>query len=272
MTNFSAIALDVDGTLLNSRGKIPRATLLALRECHRKSILLYIATARPQRLVFRPDETDGDIQFLTERGVFYNGAVAIDHPLNFYARWPISAGTVRSVATFLSNSVPDLQIAIQHNDDYHAFHLPMTNEELATWGFTRAELLPFPEAARREASKIVVFHQTRQILDLHRELISRFGDQVNAFPTDSGTWISIISHSTNKETALLHLLSQRSISPEKVIVFGDDLPDAGMFRTFGCSVAMGNASDELKQTATHVTLSNDKDGIAHALRNLLKII
>ena len=37
MTDFSAIALDVDGTLLNSRGKISRATLLALRECYRKA-------------------------------------------------------------------------------------------------------------------------------------------------------------------------------------------------------------------------------------------
>ena len=66
MTNFSAIALDVDGTLLNSRGKIPHATLLALQECHRKGILLYIATARPQRLVFL--KTDAPV-YLSVSGV-----------------------------------------------------------------------------------------------------------------------------------------------------------------------------------------------------------
>ena len=59
---------------------------------------------------------------------------------------------------------------------------------------------------------------------------------------------------------------------EKVVVFGDDTPDLGMFTTFGCSVAMGNAKVALKDVATHVTRSNDEDGVAFALKEYLSIL
>jgi hydroxymethylpyrimidine pyrophosphatase-like HAD family hydrolase len=81
-----------------------------------------------------------------------------------------------------------------------------------------------------------------------------------------------MSINATKENALLELLALRDIDPEKVVVFGDDTPDAGMFRTFGCSVAMANARDSLKDIATYVTRSNDDDGVAFALYKLLEIL
>jgi hydroxymethylpyrimidine pyrophosphatase-like HAD family hydrolase len=57
-----------------------------------------------------------------------------------------------------------------------------------------------------------------------------------------------------------------------VIVFGDDIPDVGMLRTFSHSVAMGNSSNEVKSVAKYVTLSNDEDGIAYALERYFGII
>jgi hydroxymethylpyrimidine pyrophosphatase-like HAD family hydrolase len=61
------------------------------------------------------------------------------------------------------------------------------------------------------------------------------------------------------------------IKPKVVAVFGDDTPDIGMFGLFGESVAMGNAHDSLKAILTYVTLTNDQDGVVHAIRNYLEI-
>ena len=59
------------------------------------------------------------------------------------------------------------------------------------------------------------------------------------------------------------------IAPEEVVCFGDDEPDVGMLRTFGCGIAMANATAAAKSAADHVTRSNNESGIAHALRNHL---
>ena len=54
-----------------------------------------------------------------------------------------------------------------------------------------------------------------------------------------------------------------------MIAFGDDLADIGMLRLAGTGVAMGNALAEVKQAADVVIGSNDEDGIAVYLRELL---
>ena len=270
--SFSAVVLDIDGTLLNSQGHISDANLAALRECHRRGIVLYVATARPKRLVFRSYEVSEDVSFLTDQGVFYNGAMAIDKELGYCGHWPLSAELVRLITGCLADAVPDVQIAIQYKDDYHSFRMPVDDAMLEGWGFSREELIPFPEARECECSKIVAGHDTRNLTDVYHELLDRCGDRVNIFLTDSNLWLQAMSNGATKENALLKLVSLRGIVPAKVVVFGDDMPDLGMFKAFGCSVAMANASPELKEAATYVTKSNDDDGVAFALEEYLGIL
>ncbi len=228
-----------------------------------------MATARPQRLVFRPREVSGDANSLAERGVFYNGALAIDSKLGYSRHWPLSAGLVKAITKHLMAAVPDINIAIQNRDDYHSFRLPMDESDLVSWGFSQEELLPFSEARQCECSKIVAWHRTRELLDVYHGLIDGYSDSINAFLTDSGRWLQLMAGEASKERALLDLLSLRGIAPDEVVVFGDDTPDIGMFRTFGCSIAMGNAPKELRDAAIYVTQSNDDDGVAFALRKYL---
>ena len=56
---------------------------------------------------------------------------------------------------------------------------------------------------------------------------------------------------------------------DNIIAFGDDLADIGMLRLAGVGVAMGNALTEVKQAADIVIGSNDEDGIADYLRELI---
>ena len=273
MSDFSAAVLDIDGTLLNSQGRLSEANLLALRECDRRGIVLYVATARPQRLVFRPSETAEDMSFLTERGAYYNGAVAVDRPLDYFMHRPMSAELVQSLTSYLVDAFPnDLQIAIQNKEEYHSFWLPADDSALVSWGFSREELLPFSEASQRECSKIVAWHVEKDMTEVYHDLLHRYTDSMNIFLTDSRQCLQFVSSEATKQNALLRLLSLRDITPDRVVVFGDDSPDVGMFRTFGCSVAMANAKAALKEIATHVTRNNDEDGVAFALKELLAVI
>ncbi len=62
------------------------------------------------------------------------------------------------------------------------------------------------------------------------------------------------------------------LTQEEIAVFGDDLNDMEMLSHCPNSVAMGNAHPRIKEIAAHVTLSNDADGIAHALKSIFHII
>ena len=55
---------------------------------------------------------------------------------------------------------------------------------------------------------------------------------------------------------------------QDVVVFGDDYNDLDMFdKDLWTGVAMGNAKDDVKQTADYITASVDEDGIAKALKH-----
>jgi len=61
-------------------------------------------------------------------------------------------------------------------------------------------------------------------------------------------------------------LSQRlGIPPAAIVVLGDGENDLAMFRNAGPSIAMGNASEEVKHQATYVTKSNAEDGFDAAI-------
>ena len=59
---------------------------------------------------------------------------------------------------------------------------------------------------------------------------------------------------------------------EEIAVFGDDVNDLEMIQAYPVSIAMGNAVEEVKAAAKHITLPNDEGGIAYALKDILHII
>ena len=60
------------------------------------------------------------------------------------------------------------------------------------------------------------------------------------------------------------------ISTDAVATIGDMQNDLAMFRTSGLSIAMGNATDDVKQQATEVTSSNQDEGFARAIEMILR--
>ena len=64
-------------------------------------------------------------------------------------------------------------------------------------------------------------------------------------------------------------MPERGIDPAELIAFGDGQNDIPMLKLAGTGIAMANATDEVKRAADMVTCSNNEDGIAEALEELL---
>jgi hydroxymethylpyrimidine pyrophosphatase-like HAD family hydrolase len=77
-------------------------------------------------------------------------------------------------------------------------------------------------------------------------------------------------HSTTYKTAgIMKVLEQLNIHPAEMIAIGDYYNDIDMIEYAGLGIAMGNAPDAVKAAAKDVTLSNDEDGVYHALQKHL---
>ena len=62
------------------------------------------------------------------------------------------------------------------------------------------------------------------------------------------------------------------LNPKQGAAFGDADNDIDMLEYAGCGIAMENASNGLLAVADAVTLHHDRDGVAYALKNILKCI
>ena len=78
--------------------------------------------------------------------------------------------------------------------------------------------------------------------------------------------LDILPEAVSKASAIERMLGLLGLDRSQAIAFGDEENDLEMFGAVDYTVAMGNAIDALKQTATYVTDNVDEDGIYNACR------
>ena len=82
-------------------------------------------------------------------------------------------------------------------------------------------------------------------------------------------WYKITNRGITKASAIEKICSATGVKRENITAFGDDLVDLGMLKLCGTGIAMGNAFSEVKENADLVIGSNDEDGIAEYIENVL---
>jgi Cof subfamily protein (haloacid dehalogenase superfamily) len=83
-------------------------------------------------------------------------------------------------------------------------------------------------------------------------------------------YLDVTPPGCDKGTFVQAIAKRRGISTDAVATIGDMQNDLAMFRNSGVSIAMGNATDDVKKAATHVTASNENEGFAGAVDIVLK--
>lgn len=84
-------------------------------------------------------------------------------------------------------------------------------------------------------------------------------------------YLDITPPGHDKGTFVETIARRLGISTGAVATIGDMQNDLAMFARSGTSIAMGNAADDVKSRATHVTDTNERDGFARAIEIVLKI-
>ena len=82
-------------------------------------------------------------------------------------------------------------------------------------------------------------------------------------------FLEFMNKQSNKGTGVAALAEHLGLTAEQVITVGDAGNDRHMIEYAGLGVAMGNATDEIKALAQHITARNDEDGVARVIEQFV---
>ena len=271
---IKALFFDLDGTLLDSNRKISLITRAALEKCRQNGIKLYIATARPP-LLDKMLSWDDSTLSLFDGGVYYNGGCVIIGGHKAYV--PISDDIVQETIKRVCK-YDALNIALQLENEYHAFRFPLEPENYQRWGVSANKVLKLNQAEGLYAVKTLVFYSDliNSIALIDKKLISDLEklclDAAQLYLTDKGKLVQIMAKGVNKLSGIEKIRAALGFKEDEIAVFGDDFNDIEMLSAYEHSVAMDNAEAVVKSKAKYVTLDNDSDGVHHAICNILRLV
>ncbi|MCR4672546.1 MAG: Cof-type HAD-IIB family hydrolase [Lachnospiraceae bacterium] len=267
------IAMDLDGTLLDSRSAVTPETRRAIGLAREAGIVTAAATGRP--LSALPDFIlDGS---LIDFAITSNGSsiFALPDRERIYVR-KMPGDTVRSLLEAARGLKATVEVYIDGfaycAEDYYRkptdFNLPERMDSYVP--ATRRPVSGMQDFLEQNIDSIegLTFITADHAL---RELIRERVRAVPGIYTTSSApyYIETANGEVSKANALRHLCSRLGISAEHTATFGDGINDIEMIIYAGTGVAMANSAPELISAADLVTASNDDDGIARFIYSTL---
>lgn len=269
---YRLVALDLDGTLLDSQLLIRRGTIDALRQVRAKGVQVMIVTGRHHGAAYPYwHQLELDLPVICCNGTYM---------YDFRSGRPVASNPFsRREATRLLELIRSSGIyTMIYADDFMAYELDSPHVgKLLEWSAT------LPQDVRPRIDRVGSFER---MLD-DSETVWKFataGDDVanmNAFAEEVGKELGLscewsahnrldISHAGNsKGKRLDQWIAEQGIAREEVIAFGDQQNDVEMLCLAGMGVAMGNSRAEVRECADWVAGSNDSDAIADTLQRFV---
>jgi Cof subfamily protein (haloacid dehalogenase superfamily) len=269
MAKQHLIALDLDGTLLTDDKTISPRTKQVITKVREQGHIVSISTGRPYR---------ASIQYYQELNlntaiVNFNGAfVHHPHDKSFGTyHSPLDLKTAKTVIeTCEAFNVSNIMVEVI--DDFYLRTFDEVFVETFLAGQNPVEHGNLLHILKEDPTCVLIHPQDHHVKQLRELLIDAHAEVI-----DQRVWgapwnvIEIVKAGMNKAVGLKKVADFYNIPPERIIAFGDEDNDLEMIEYAGHGIAMGNAIDELKTLANSVTRTNEEDGIALYLEEVLNL-
>ncbi len=280
------LALDLDGTLLNSKGKIPEANKIAIRQAEDLGVLVTIATGRRFRDALPvAAELEFNAPLITHNGALLKyaesletvAASLLDHETTLeilrvgkaFGGDALVSVDPHGHGTLLFDTVSDDNIPLQK---YIAWSDRLHSDEKGKSAIHVASLED--TVGDNEVIHISFSGGCESMRAMHQVLLGELGETVTLlatiYPHLDFTLLDILPPDASKGTGVKKLADLNAFSPENIMTIGDNFNDLEMLQFAGTGVVMGNASADLLATGNyHRTLSNDEGGVAAAIERFI---
>ena len=274
MHDIKLIALDLDGTLLDSEKRLSETNRAALERAAAEGVHIVPTTGRfysamPENIRSLPFVryviviNGAGIFDLAEEKVLYRAEMKWEQAvriMEYLDTMDVIYDCYMDNRAWMSASLKEKIDDFAPNEHYrrmlHDLREPVD------------ELKAFIAEKKQSIQKIQFFFKNPEMLDtLIDDLSARFPDE--AISSSVFNNIEINHKNANKGNAITRLSHILGFGAENVMSFGDGLNDLPMISDAGIGVAMGNASDYIKKHADYITDTCDNDGVEKAISHFL---
>lgn len=265
---YRFIALDLDGTLTNSRKEVSQHTVDVLQEAAAKGTHIILASGRPLVGVM-PIARRLELPRIGGYVLSYNGGEVVDcstgecliHktiPMEYYED---ICASHRDFDVALVSYSPEGALTEEPDDPYVHIeakinHIPIIQVS------SLAKALPEPVV------KFLAVGEHEKLKRYQQFLREKYGDALNLFFSET-YFLEIVPPKIEKAASLAKILQLLGGSREELIACGDGYNDITMIDYAGLGVAMENAQDILRERADYITDTNDNDGVAQVVEKFL---
>jgi Cof subfamily protein (haloacid dehalogenase superfamily) len=265
MTRIALVVSDVDGTLLTKDKTLTDAAKNAVRRLKVAGIGFTIVSSRPtlgMRFLIEP------LAITLPVGAF-NGSSIVDPQLKPIEQHLIPAATAQRSLDLLNEFGVDIWLFtndswLTRNGDGE--YVPHEKRAIRADPVIVSDFAPYVSAA----CKIVGASSDAALLQRCETAMQQaVGTQATAVRSQS-YYLDVTPPGCDKGTFVQTMARRQGVSTDAVATIGDMQNDLAMFKKSGLSIAMGNATDDVKKLATNVTTSNEDEGFAGAVELILK--
>lgn len=265
------VAIDMDGTLLNSKKELLEETKQYFKDFHKKETdtLLVLCTGRPESGI-RPYLKD--LGYLEE-----NHYIISQNGANIYE----SRTGKRVMDAFLDSAAIQkwIELGKKHGisvmgagvDYYYCFDQGPTewmefDVKLVSGKLKR---IPTKESLNTDFYKILLMGDEEQLNEFETFIPEEWRDEFYVVRSQKYL-VEVLTKGVNKAFGLEKLAQKLNIQPSEIAAVGDAANDIEMLEYAGLAIAMGNASEEVKSISDIVTDTNENNGVIKAIDNLIQ--
>ena len=266
------IALDIDGTLLDSRWKLPEANRTAVAEATRGGIEVALVTGRRYDFAMPIAlEIGAPLTMIVSNGALIrtqDGKTHLRHllPREIAARvlgmtraWRDSCGVV-----FDRAGANQVVLETFATDDPIRSAYYARNKEFLGQAVPLESCLTEDPLQVMLSGKVAPMREAEELLRA-AQVDGTFGVAATVYQSRDFAMIDVIHPQCSKGAALAEWATLRGLAREEVMAIGDNHNDVEMLSFAGIPVVMGNCVAELKTFGWHETASNDHNGVAAAI-------
>lgn len=286
---IKVIASDMDGTLLNNNHVFSEKTVQSIKKACEKGFRFMVVTGRNYVSAMEPlGKTDLICDYILSSGaeirnpkrqVQMSIALTFDECEYLYhklKKYPIEIMFCSEEKNYIIGTFEEADNGILDYIKY--FHDTKDKEELkktflykTMWAKTKE--LPDYEALRKNNVSITKMFMVSDDVEMLQKIKKELDKDGNlAVSSSFKNNLEVTNIRAQKGPILKQYIESLGYTMDEVMVLGDSLNDYSMMEmNFGATIAMENADEEIKKVAKYITKSNEEDGVAYVIDEMLKM-
>lgn len=288
---YKLITVDLDGTLLNKYGEVSEYTKNIIKKVTDQGILVVLASGRISESVLTIAKEIGANKYyisgngsvlydMQKKEIIYEKYLSKEKVLelielceknsiyyNIYTESSVIAKSLNYNVAFYNyentKKSSDKKTEINIVDDVYNYIKTLNTNKFLKMTICDENKIVFSSILRKvkdipDIDVLEVSHMSKKKIKMGTKEVS-----VGHYYTE------VSSKNVDKWYAIEEIMKKENIAKEEVISFGDNNNDILMIKNAGLGIAMGHSNEQVKKVAKFVTQTNDEDGVAKALENII---